>query len=350
MKIAIQPDKFKTESYSEKWAYYLDRKGIDVKWIDLYLPNALEQLKDCDALMWRSTHSPDHKQIAKKVMYAIEAYLGIPVFPNNNTYWHYDEKITQDYIFRALGIETPKTWIFWNRDRAIEWASQTHYPKVFKFSSGASSESVRVINSAKEAIELTENMFNSGLYAGEIAKQGQINSYSWIFNWQEFLSRTKKAAKLVFLGEYPNPQKGWNWRKEKNYIYFLEFIPNNTHDTRVVIIGNRIWGFVRFNRPGDFRASGSGNFDLDPSKVDKKYLKLAYEISSKLKCQSMAYDFLSQNGRPIVTEMSYTFVDWVVAKCPGYWRPDLTWVEGNVWPEEAQVEDFIEYVRNFKER
>ena len=27
--------------------------------------------------------------------------------------------------------------------------------------------------------------------------------------------------------------------------------------------------------------------------------------------------------------------------CPGYWDRDLRWHEEHVWPEQAQVEDFI---------
>lgn len=49
----------------------------------------------------------------------------------------------------------------------------------------------------------------------------------------------------------------------KKYVYFQDFIPGNDFDTRVTIIGDRAFGFTRNVRPGDFRASGSGNVGYD---------------------------------------------------------------------------------------
>src|SRR6185503_17089802 len=46
------------------------------------------------------------------------------------------------------------------------------------------------------------------------------------------------------------------------YILLQEFLSNNKFDTRVTVIGNRAFAYRRFNRPNDFRASGSGNFDV----------------------------------------------------------------------------------------
>ena len=135
------------------------------------------------------------------------------------------------------------------------------------------------------------------------------------------------------------------WQPEKNYAYFQEFVPNNPYDTRISVIGDRAFGYRRFNRPNDFRASGSGNFDIEPAKIDLNCIKIAVNISKKLKFQSMAYDFLLKDEQYLITEVSYTFVDWMVQKCPGYWNSDLKWVEGNMWPEKAQIEDFIDYIK-----
>ena len=44
----------------------------------------------------------------------------------------------------------------------------------------------------------------------------------------------------------------------KDYVYFQKFLPNNKYDIRIVVIGDRAFGFIRYNRENDFRASGSG--------------------------------------------------------------------------------------------
>ena len=60
----------------------------------------------------------------------------------------------------------------------------------------------------------------------------------------------------------------------------------------------------------------------------------------------MAYDFLYLKSQPVICEISYAYADWAVYNCPGHWNCKLEWIEGNMWPEEAQVIDFIEQVAN----
>jgi hypothetical protein len=31
----------------------------------------------------------------------------------------------------------------------------------------------------------------------------------------------------------------------------------------------------------------------------------------------------------------------MVHDCPGHWTVDAGWVDGSVWPEDAQVDDFL---------
>jgi len=59
----------------------------------------------------------------------------------------------------------------------------------------------------------------------------------------------------------------------------------------------------------------------------------------------MAYDFLlNEDGLPEICEISYTFSDSPVYECPGHWDSDFKWHEGKMWPEEAQVLDFIDRI------
>ena len=58
----------------------------------------------------------------------------------------------------------------------------------------------------------------------------------------------------------------------------------------------------------------------------------------------MAYDFIFKDREPVITEISYTFVDYLIHDCPGHWNSSLEWIPGNLWPEEAQVQDFLAYI------
>jgi hypothetical protein len=114
----------------------------------------------------------------------------------------------------------------------------------------------------------------------------------------------------------------------------------------------RLLNAMRFNRPGDFRASGSGTFDTDPEKIDEKFLRLAFLTAKKLRTQSCAIDGLYRGQDPLIAELQYTFVSSKVRACPGHRELDgepqngtLNWLAGQMWPEEAQAKDFIAKIR-----
>jgi hypothetical protein len=132
------------------------------------------------------------------------------------------------------------------------------------------------------------------------------------------------------------------WQIQKDSILFQTYLPNNTFDTRVTIIGKKAFAFRRFVRKNDFRASGSGILDLDPDKIDMRCIEIAFRISQKLKFDTMAYDFIyDQANNPFINEISYCFVDRIVHDCHGYWDEQLAWHDGNYWPQQMQLEDFL---------
>lgn len=347
--IGIHPDKIGEESYSNKWIEFLLAHGVKTNILDLLAPDAMEQVSKCDGIMWRWAHTPSHKQSAKVILYSIEHYLKIPVYPDTPTSWHYDEKVAQYYLFKSLDIQIPNSWVFWDHKQALKWAETTKYPVVWKLSSGAGSSNVLKVKNKKEAFNLINRAFTKGIFPytmNEFKSGGMPTSPKEV---EGMLGRLSKAIPYTWNKEYPPLHPVW-WKPEYGYAYFQEFLPANAFDTRVTIIGNRAFGFRRINRQNDFRASGSGNIDFDPSLIDHKCIDIAFKISKKGKFQSMAYDFLYKNGKPVVCEISYTFADWAVYECPGHWDSNLNWIEGHMWPEEAQIEDFLQKAQDYKEK
>ena len=124
---------------------------------------------------------------------------------------------------------------------------------------------------------------------------------------------------------------------------FQKYLSNNTFDTRITIIGDRAFAFRRFVRENDFRASGSGKIDVNPDKIDTRCVEIAYSVSKKLNFNTMAYDFIyDKEKKPWINEISYCFVDSAVQSCPGYWDEKLNWHKAQCWPQQYQLEDFLE--------
>jgi hypothetical protein len=128
---------------------------------------------------------------------------------------------------------------------------------------------------------------------------------------------------------------------QKGYVYFQDFISNNEYDTRLVVIGDKCLGIRRYNRKNDFRASGSGVVSFDKELINKECIKLAFDISKKLRSQSMAYDFIQDNGDFKLVEISYCFSANTFYNCPGFWDEDLNWHEEQVIPEKFIIETFL---------
>ena len=98
-----------------------------------------------------------------------------------------------------------------------------------------------------------------------------------------------------------------------------EFCAHNPGDMRIMVVGHKIFGFTRTNRPGDFRASGSGNVEFIDD-LPLPCVQAAYRISRECGFICMAYDFIKNNrGQWVCVEISYTFVSEPPSLCRYYY-------------------------------
>lgn len=324
MKIALHHRK---GSFSDRWIAYCEEKKIDYKIVNAYSNDIVQQVEGCDAFMWHF-HQSDYRdmQFAKALILSLET-KGIKCFPNSQTCWHFDNKVWEKYLLEAVGAPLVPSYVFYTEKEALEWARGTSYPKVFKLKGGASSSNVMLARSAKEAERLIRQSFGKGFL-----------QYRWRSHLKESWRRYKeKKATLRELlrpvyyafKRYPTLFSHYHQR-EIGYAYFQDFIPNNDHDTRVAVIGGqRATAAMRLVRKGDFRASGSGRCEY--GKIDDRMLQIAFETAKKLKMQSLAIDFIVDNGNPLIVEISYGFAceyaSLIRTNFPGYWTPDLQWHE-----------------------
>ena len=341
--IAIQPDSYgPRDASSPIWTRALREAGCQVREVDVRRADILDQLKGCHGFMWRHNHTPEARQIARRLLPVLERDLGLAVYPDQNTCWHFDDKIAQRFLLEAAGIPIPRTWIWFDEDLALGWARGASYPMVIKLWGGAGSTNVRLVRTFGEAKEWIRLLFGPGLYGLDAAS---INP------WRRTGRIIKGAARAVARGRplHEAFSRRPYWELHRGYVLLQEFLPGNDFDTRVTVVGHRAFAYRRFNRPDDFRASGSGNFDPDPSKIDIETVHLAFRVAERLRTQSVAIDGLRRGEERVVSEISYAYVTWMVHSCPGHWEKEgdrLTWVAGQMYPEEAHAADFLARLRS----
>lgn len=300
-----------------------------------------EQLLKMDYVLYRWPNNDNQHQISG-ILRPIFETLKIKYLPNYNTSWHYDDKVKQYFLFELIGkdvgaISVPTSIIF-SKKKALEFIKSCSYPIVAKLNKGAGSSNVRLIKSYSKANKYVKKSFSrNGMPLNDydsFFKKLKLNNYNFKKTTNYFL---RKVAKKIL-----NYDESY-WQKHKNYVLFQKFLDGNRYDTRVTTVGDRVHAFRRFARKDDFRASGGEEWDINPSKIDKRMLRIALDFSRKMNFTTMAYDFIyDENNEPHLIEMSYMFgqpgfPDFM----NGYWDFDLNWHEGRYWPQYFELVDFL---------
>lgn len=287
-------------------------------------------MKKLDLFIFRWGHYDRDRQLAHSILPVIEGEMGIKCFPDWKTCWHYDDKIKEYYLLKQHGFPMVDSYVFWEKKAAFEWIRMADFPVVFKLKGGAGSKNVALVKNIRQAKKYVNKMFGKGLIPEPIDRN-KINIAREIRHLGGNLLRKIKGEDILE-----------NWQLQKNYVLFQKYLPDNKYDTRVTVIGDRAFVFVRLNRRGDFRASGIGKIVYDLNKVDKKCIEIAFNVSKKMNFQSMAYDFLfTPDNEPQFCEISYTYLDTAIYNCPSYWDSNLNWHKGHFWPQYCQLMDVL---------
>jgi len=337
MKIGVHNTK---GSFSERWIAYCEAKSISYKLVDCYRTDIIQQLSDCDVLMWHFNHKgPKESKFAKQLLFSVQS-TGKKVFPDYNTAWHFDDKVAQKYLLEAIEAPLAPAYVFYNRQEAWEWADRVRYPKVFKLRNGSGSDNVRLVKSKNEAVHLINKAFSRGFKQYNAWGNLKERYRMYRLGKTTFGDVFKGIIRFVHTTEYARVAG-----REIGYIYFQDFIPGNDHDIRVIVVGDKAFAIKRMTRKNDFRASGSGCILYEKEHFDVETIRLAFEVSGKLQSQCMTYDFVFLGSKPLIVEISYGFAMEGYDSCTGYWDKDLIWNNGKFNPYGWMVEDLIKTLR-----
>lgn len=322
MKIAIHN---RPGSFSDKWIEYCKRNHIDYKLVNAYDNDIVEQVKDCDAFMWHHHHTDYRDNLfAKQLLFSLQM-SGTKVFPNFNTGWHFDDKVGQKYMLEAINAPMVQSYVFYTEAEAIQWIEQTDFPKVFKLRGGAGSHNVMLAHNKSDAIKFVKKAFGKGFSQKNIKhllsddirkyKEGKVSAFYIIKDVAAFYLKAESFWKM--------------YNREKGYVYFQEFIPDNTFDIRICVVDNKAFAIKRMVRENDFRASGSGHLVYSKAEIDERCVNIAFDVSRRLGLQCVGMDFVfDKDNNPLIVELGYGFAIAAYLQCEGFWTPDMEWHEG----------------------
>jgi len=331
----------KEGSFSDYWIEYCEENEVPYKLVNCYQSDIIQQLADCSVLMWHWHHN-DAKAIlfARQLIYSVEA-MGKLVFPSAKTCWHFDDKVGQKYLLEAVGAPIVPTYVFYDQQEALLWVERTTFPKVFKLRGGAGAQNVRLVENKDIAKKIIKQAFSKGFPVQNVFSdiRHKISSGR---QKGELLAKVRRSPRTV-TSIIRNVRSR---SREKGYVYFQDFIPNNDHDIRVIVIGEHAFAIKRMCRDGDFRASGSGYIFYERNMIDERCVKRAFDVATHLDSQSVAFDFVyDSTGTPLIVEISYCFSIGGYKDCLGYWTRDLKWIEADFDARQFMIEDILDQLK-----
>lgn len=199
---------------------------------------------------------------------------GAILIPSLDHLKSHENKFYQELYKARLAIPTPKSWLLGSiEDIAYLVRNGLDFPVIAKLPQGFGSKTVSKINSHEELLDYCRSHLTP-----------TVKPRKNIFKYKESLKKYKD--------KYP---------ASTGSIVLQEFIPQQTHDWKVLVIGNKVFSLKRYTRDNDFRASGSGNFSGD--KVPSLDLvNFAYNVKQKLKTPWVSMDIIESPRGYLIIE------------------------------------------------
>ncbi|MDO5428782.1 RimK family alpha-L-glutamate ligase [Parabacteroides sp.] len=298
-----------------------ERKKLYYEFVDPYSSDAISQLGKFDVVIWfiQNFLWADLME-ARSVLNAIER-IGKKVFPNQSTNWHFDDKIAEMYAFQSINAPIPDSFVFYSQETALEFFKGSKFPIVAKLRCGSGANNVRLIKNYTQAERYTKKMFGKGVNPSPSLLFKATSKAKSSHDWKITISRLKKLPQFLYTRRQSKLMPN-----EKGYVYLQEYIPDNSTDYRVKVIGNHCWAFQRKVRKNDFRASGSGDLIFDNKKIPLKIIETSFQVSKALDLQCIAFDYIhdKRTDEYKIVEMSYGFGYDEFEAHNGYWDNSLT--------------------------
>jgi glutathione synthase/RimK-type ligase-like ATP-grasp enzyme len=326
-------------SFSDRWIQYCEKEKIKYSLVNCFDSDIIHKLvaNKVTHLMWHINHASSKDiQVFPYVLNAAEN-LNIKTFPNFQTRWHFDDKIAQKYLLESINAPLVESFAFFDNSSAKKFIENASYPLVAKLKRGAGATNVELLKNKQEANQYINEMFTIGKDPGSSTFDNIDQKLRVAKRIKNPIALAKKVIKYFI----KNNQERLISNFEKGYVYFQKFLPNNSYDTRIIVINNKAFGLRRFNRKNDFRASGSGIIDFSTNKIDLSMVKISFDVTSQLKAQSVAFDFVYDNKTPKIVEICFGFSMNSYNSCEGYWQKDLVFVKGPFNPQVFMINDFI---------
>jgi glutathione synthase/RimK-type ligase-like ATP-grasp enzyme len=291
-----------------KYRRFLETNAFDHDIYDLHTSDWIRKAEHFDIIVGFPSSTTWELTEFRRKYDVLEKLLGKRCFPSPDHVDLYEDKFREAYLAEIYDLPFIKTYTSHDESDALRLIETLRYPVVSKVNPSSGSMGVELVRTEKDARRIVKQAF----------------------------SRLGRATYT-------------NHFRQKNYIYFQDFIPNDGHDIRAIVIGNRVFGYYRKVLGGDFRASGMNLVEMRG--LPDAAMRLALRVNEFIKSPMLAVDMLhALDGNYYVIEYSPVCLselpeDLHVNGVPGVYilggSQSFHFEPGKYWLAELALREFL---------
>ncbi len=232
-----------------KYCRFLDNNSFGYGIFDIHAHDWIENAREFDIVVGFVSSRPWHLDEMRRKYYFLEKYLGIATYPSPDHAYLYEDKSLEVYLAEVCGIPSARTYVSHDRDDAMRLVQGLRFPVVSKIVPASGSIGIELVRTPDHARRIIRQAF----------------------------SMTGRKSHLVC-------------SRQKNYVYFQDFVPNDGYDIRVIVVGNWVFGYYRRTPPGDFRASGMHL--VEKRELPQEAMKIALDANKFIASPMLVVDML----------------------------------------------------------
>ncbi len=232
-----------------KYCRFLDKNSFHYDFYNIHACDWIENAKPYDIIIGMpSSDLSDLLEIRSKY-FLLENLLGKTCYPSSFHAYFYENKSLEEYISQISGFPFVTTYISHDKEDALRLVENLTYPMVSKIDPSSASTGVELVRSAKQGRKIVKQAFSTN------GRKVHVNYF-----------------------------------RQKNYIFFQDYVPNDGYDIRVIVVGNRLFGYYRKVLKGDFRASGMNQ--VEKKALPEKAMRIALEVNKILDSPQLVVDMV----------------------------------------------------------
>lgn len=244
--------------------------GVRYKILDISGPDWIQVVRGCgcDAfLVWPSFKVSMWKRMFNERLKVMVEEMGKTIYPTYNEVWLNESKLRMSYWLAANGIPHCRTWVFYSREEALDFAREAALPLVAKCDMGSRGAGVKILRSRLAVVQYVKQRFGEGM----VCRDADSRDREW------------------------------------GNVLFQEFLPG-VAEWRMIRIGESYFGHQKL-KEGEFH-SGSGKVGwYDPP---RELLDFVRVLTDNAGYTALSVDiFETPDGRYVVNEIQSHFAAYV---------------------------------------